>query len=51
MSSGSYSGPSTTSAHKHSNVAGDGGALSESVTIMNTNSANSWAIIKALVFG
>jgi len=51
MSSGSYTAASTTAAHQHSAVAGDGGALSQTVTLMNTPTAQTWAIIKAMVFG
>jgi len=37
MSSGSYSGPSTTSSHKHSNTAGDGGSLDLTDTAIETS--------------
>jgi len=48
---GGSSGGGTITAHTHSNLVGDGGALSETVTMMNTSTASAWGILKAIVFG
>jgi len=37
--------------HTHGTAAGDGGVLSETVTRMNTPTAQQWAIVKAVMFG
>lgn len=48
MSSGSYTSASTTSAHKHSNTAGDGGSLDLTDTAIETNLT---PLTTAIIFG